>query len=341
MSARAFLLILSLAAGPARAGDLGESVRFPTENQIRFQTAPQPGKIVFESGESAPLAQAWDTILFHGIGADAGLAFEASRRLPSGQWSPWQAVFLKRYPNGRFWGKAAFEKRVGSVRLRALDDATSAPHEVKIFSVETFSSDDKESESSQPGAPSRPAEPPLVHGRTEWKAVAPKEPYTPHTPERITLHHTEGHQTRALARSMQEIFFIQEFHMQGRGWNDIAYHFLIDAAGNIFEGRPEGVVGSHTLNENTNNIGIAMLGAYHPPKNDPVTNEQLAAFVWVARYLQARYAIGASTLKGHRDYKSTDCPGDALYALLPQLRARMAEPLILKPMLGLRAPRFE
>jgi len=121
--------------------------------------------------------------------------------------------------------------------LRAKTD-----HDVSVYGIEVFV--------DEPAAPGTPVIPPrgaqnpgaarpLVHGRAEWKAVAPTEPWSPDPrPWRVTLHHSDGKHTTTLAESEAEARFIQDFHIHGRGWIDIAYHFLVDSQGNILEGLP-------------------------------------------------------------------------------------------------------
>ncbi|MEV8607806.1 hypothetical protein AB0383_07670 [Amycolatopsis sp. NPDC051373] len=41
-------------------------------------------------------------------------------------------------------------------------------------------------------------------------------------------------------------------------------------------------------------------------------------------YVCEQYGIPVEEIKGHRDYYNTECPGDKLYAKLPQLRAEVA-----------------
>ncbi len=355
MSARALGSALLLAAAvfaawPAEAGDVGESATFNGADQFSIDAAPSlSGRIVYESGPSAPQAEDSDTVLFHGeMSGEA--SFEVSRQLPDGSWTLWAPAYVKRYPDGRFWGKATVPMGKGSLRLRATA-ATGRSRSIKIYAVETFASDDKE----QTGTAAQGAHPaaglPGVHPRAEWHAAAPKDDYEPQRPDRMTYHHSDGRYTTALADSLQEVKVIQDFHMHGRGWSDIAYHYLIDAAGNIIEGRPELVVGAHAGNHewNLDNVGVCFLGTYHAPKNDPVTQAQLDALVEIGRYLVARYHIDPN-IKGHRDYHSTDCPGDELYARRAWLRQQIARPQPpsvagsprdFHPIAILSAPRFE
>ena len=66
---------------------------------------------------------------------------------------------------------------------------------------------------------------------------------------------------------------IYAYHVQGEGWCDIGYNFLVDKYGRIFEGRYGGVqnaiLGAHTGGFNTGSFGVAMIGEYDtvvPPK---------------------------------------------------------------------------
>ncbi len=335
---RAFKLVIAAAllaaagiAPAARAQDVGDdqAVLFPGGSSLQPAALPANG-IVYDSGQSAYLQQPWDTILLHGVSSDPAIYFEAQRADAAGRWSAWSRISVKRFSNGRFWARAELARAPGQLRIRAVDPAKSSSASVEVFDIEVFSSKAPAPSASLPalvpdfsqGGGTKP----VVHSREEWEARQPKEAYEPDVPYRITIHHTDGLQTHTLAESEQELRFIQDFHMNGRGWNDIAYHFLIDADGHIFEGRPVGALGSHTLHNNEGNIGIALMATHHPPKNDPVTPAELAALVSLGRWLVAHYNIDPRTLKGHRDYKETDCPGDLAYRLIPDLRVRFSEP---------------
>lgn len=325
MSAKKLLVFAALlAAAPALAHDEGHSVTFGALESARFtvQSGGMGPRVVYESGESDPIPDDWDTVLIQGESPDPAVAFQVTR--PSAPVHGWQTLSVKRFANGRFWAKARLPKASGPLKLRAVDSGAKTSHYVDVYAVEVFS--DQPAAPAGPGVPPRgPQDPtasrPALHLRSEWGAVAPAEPYAPDPlPWRVTLHHTDGKYTRTLAESLAEAKFIQDFHIHGRGWNDIAYHFLIDSAGRILEGRPEGVLGAHTLANNEGNVGIVLLGTYHPPVNNHPTKVQLEAVAALGRYLVARYGIDPNSLKGHRDYKQTDCPGDIVYAKLDALR---------------------
>lgn len=321
-------LALILLGATLHAEDAGQPVTFGARASESFpvQTFGAGPRVVFDSGSSDPVPGPWNTVLIQGFLPDPAVSFETQR---VGAASDWVPLEMHRFPNGRFWARARAGDGTGPLRLRALDKGASRDHVVDVYSVEAFVAKPETSEAAAPPArgPQNPsANRPFVHSRAEWKAVPATEPYTPDPlPWRITLHHSDGRYTRTLQESLDEVHFIQDFHIHGRGWIDIAYHFAVDPLGNIIEGRPEGMLGAHTLDDNEGNVGIVLLGDYHPPVNDRPTAPQLAAVAALGRYLVARYGIFPQAFKGHRDYKVTDCPGDLAYAKLPALRRALAD----------------
>ena len=167
---------------------------------------------------------------------------------------------------------------------------------------------------------------PEIITRSAWGAKSPKSSYTAHSVyDRLTVHHAAGFRASTYSEAVMQVQAIQRLHQDVRGWNDIGYHFIIDAQGIIFQGRPEYAVGAHVGGANDGNIGVSLLGCFHPPTancNDQPTPAALqslsALFAWLAT------AYGYQTpaiLKGHRDYfGNTTCPGDNIWNLLPQLR---------------------
>lgn len=317
----AALFYIVFAAAPVLAHDLGESVRFQSKRSLSF--AARGEGVLLDTGASDPLAEPWDTVLLHGELPEPELTLEFARVRP-GLAPEWRPLEVHASEDGRFWAKGRAEKAAGALRLRVRGKGRG--RDVVIYQVEAFADEPGPAEAAarRPAAPPPPAPRPPLHTREEWKAAAPRASEPDPAPWRITVHHTEGRYTTTLEASLQEAKNIQSFHMNGRKWSDIAYHFLVDAAGHILEGRKEGTLGSHTYANNAGNIGIVFLGSYHPERNDVITPEQLEAAVAIARYAAKRYKIKPDALKGHRDYRSTDCPGDGLYARLPALRGSLA-----------------
>ena len=101
-----------------------------------------------------------------------------------------------------------------------------------------------------------------------------------------TLHHAAGFSASDLADGKVQVKRIQRLHQEGNGWADIGYHFLIDAAGTMYQGRPYTqdislvqkptlVIGVHVAGHNTGNVEICLLGCFHPETNASTCNDVL------------------------------------------------------------------
>ncbi|HXT00545.1 MAG TPA: N-acetylmuramoyl-L-alanine amidase [Elusimicrobiota bacterium] len=170
-----------------------------------------------------------------------------------------------------------------------------------------------------------------VMSRAGWRAARRKGSPVPMTPTHVTVHHTEGAQTMTEAATAAEVRGIQRYHMAGRAregkdvWDDIGYHFLIDGAGRVVEGRPAETLGAHAGGANENNIGIAMMGNFMKQKP---TAEQVESLTRLVSFLAVKYRQDPSRpgfLEGHRHYNNTDCPGTNMMAILAALRLRIDE----------------
>lgn len=113
---------------------------------------------------------------------------------------------------------------------------------------------------------------------------------------------------------------IQRLHQVQRGFADVGYHYLIDASGIIYEGRPITVRGAHVAGHNTGAVGVCLLGNFEKTEPAPA---QLASLTTLA--LALRGAFGITHLAGHRDLPSqnTLCPGANLWPRLPALAAQL------------------
>ena len=172
---------------------------------------------------------------------------------------------------------------------------------------------------------------PKIITRAEWGAQNPKYDYSNHPYfNKMTLHHAAGWGAKTLDEGKAAVKSIQEFHQDGRGWSDIGYHFLVDMAGNIYQGRPETVLGAHVGGANTGNIGVCMLGCYHPPETsipcfDEMTYSSEQSLIKLYAWISDTYDVEPKLLKGHRDYfGTTSCPGNNVWSTLPQLRSEIS-----------------
>ena len=172
---------------------------------------------------------------------------------------------------------------------------------------------------------------PNIISRSEWGARNPKYDYSNHPYfNKMTLHHAAGWGAKTLDEGKAAVKSIQEFHQDGRGWSDIGYHFLVDMAGNIYQGRPETVLGAHVGGANTGNIGVCILGCYHPPEtsipcNDEMSYDSEKSLIQLYAWISDTYGVKPKVLKGHRDYfGNTSCPGNNVWSMLPQLRSEIA-----------------
>lgn len=142
--------------------------------------------------------------------------------------------------------------------------------------------------------------------------------------ERVTVHH-EGNpkpnydsNSSQVARSLRQI---QRAHFKMMGAADIAYHFIIDRQGMIWQGREMKYQGAHTKGNNAHNIGIMCLGNFNlqrPSMAQLNSLEQLCATVL------AGYGIPPSKLYGHRELRSTACPGKHLFPFVKSMRYKFS-----------------
>jgi len=189
---------------------------------------------------------------------------------------------------------------------------------------------------SAPEADAGPAAPlPDVIGCDGWGArpAAGPIPILSRRPRLVLVHHTAGPNTHDLGRAAAAEMArrVQDFHMDRRGWIDSGQNFTVSRGGFVLEGRRQSlwalrggrrhVVGAHCTGHNEVAVGIENEGTYQRIKPPPAQLDQLRA---LCAAICARYQIAPTAIHGHRDYRDTDCPGDALYRLLPQLRVDVA-----------------
>ena len=142
-------------------------------------------------------------------------------------------------------------------------------------------------------------------------------------PDYIVIHHS-------YTDPMASFDDIRKVHLE-RGMDDIAYHFLITFDGEILKGRPVDVIGAHAKGLNQKSLGVCCIGDFMTSKPPSVV---ISSLITLVKELTNQFHIPAERVIGHRDVITispdtatpTVCPGDALYALLPEIRKSLSLP---------------
>jgi hypothetical protein len=186
---------------------------------------------------------------------------------------------------------------------------------------------------------------PLIISRFSWQAdesIRRHAPVYADTVHFAVVHHTAGTNNYTRAQSAAIVRGIEIYHVKGNGWWDIGYNFLVDRYGQVFEGRYGGVdrpvIGAHAQGFNVGSVGVALIGSYGTtrPSSAAVSAlerllawrldlahvDPLSTLTWKSNG-NPRFSAGVPVflraISGHRDTGFTDCPGDALYSLLPTI----------------------
>jgi hypothetical protein len=171
--------------------------------------------------------------------------------------------------------------------------------------------------------------------RAQWGARLPKSngnAIGAH-PLGVAVHYSEGNLGGSPDSLCDDkVRGIQNYHMDAKGWADIAYSFLVCPHGNIFEGRGtgKGSAANGTTQANLDYYAVCALGG---PKDTP--SVLMLASIGDAIGLCRNAGAGAKVI-GHRDLFPTACPGTALYAYVTagrwtKLPTRPAPPAPTKP----------
>lgn len=177
---------------------------------------------------------------------------------------------------------------------------------------------------------------PHLHWRGAWNARPPSSPIQvlASAPTYIVVHHTATPNSTdySLDHALTLSQSIQNFHMDTQGWIDTGQQLTISRGGHVMEGRDrtgeaiqagQHVVGTHVANYNSSAIGIENEGLYTSASpTQALTDSLVTTMAWLC----GAYGLDPqSAIVGHRDFNATECPGDVLYGMLPDLRNRVAQ----------------
>ncbi len=203
---------------------------------------------------------------------------------------------------------------------------------------------------------SRAVAKPTIHPRSDWASGGWKYttngcasgPQIAESLKHAVVHHTAGGNSYSAAQVPNVIDAIYAYHTRstangGRGWCDIAYNFLVDKYGGIWQGRTgdmaKPVVGGHAQGFNTGSVGLNLIGNYETATPSSVMMDSAARFlawklslhgldpkanVTLTSAGNPRYTQGTKVtvpvINYHGQTGYTECPGKNVIAKMPALR---------------------
>ena len=194
---------------------------------------------------------------------------------------------------------------------------------------------------------------PTIISRSQWGAdesLRTRGPVYTGPVQAGFVHHTASTSDYTPAQATAQMRALYAWYTLGLHYSDMAYNFLVDRYGRIYEGRAGGVdrnvLGGHTAGFNQNTFAVSAIGDFDTYK--PTSSEADAMVSSIAKLMAwklalnhrdprssaalvsdssagtSRFAAGQRTvvpvISGHRDIGSTACPGQYLEALLPRIR---------------------
>jgi hypothetical protein len=187
---------------------------------------------------------------------------------------------------------------------------------------------------------------PAIRPRSSWGARPPRQgPFYAGDLHMAVVHHSAGANSYSAAQVPSIIRAMQAYHMDANGWYDLAYNFVVDRFGVVWEGRGGGtnraVVGGHAAGFNTGTTGVVVLGdltSVTPSSAAVNAVGEVIAWKFAVHGIDPSSSVPFTTIGstsraagtytfprvvGHRDVGATACPGTRLFAQLPSIRSRV------------------
>ena len=148
--------------------------------------------------------------------------------------------------------------------------------------------------------------------RAAWGAAAPRGTLPRHTIDELTVHHTAAVLTDN-RKAPSRVRSFQQGHLDD-GFVDLAYHYVIDAHGNVYQARSTDIPGETYTDYDPAGHFLAVCDGNFEEQGIP--DAQLDALARLLAWASHQFGVPTSRLTGHRDEAATACPGEHLYAHL-------------------------
>lgn len=160
----------------------------------------------------------------------------------------------------------------------------------------------------------------------------------------LLVHHTASSNAYRNPDVPERLRAMYRYHTGAKGWPDIAYNFLVDRFGTVWEGRMGSLTAPVKGSATGGSQGYAQLACFLGDCSvRPPTSAATGAMLRLLAQLADRYAIDTSpgsraaftsrgsnrwpvgqrvmtpTIAGHRDMSLTSCPGDGVYFAVRQI----------------------
>ena len=191
------------------------------------------------------------------------------------------------------------------------------------------------------GAVALPAAALTINPRSAWGSDHPPDgPLSAEDVKFLLVHHSASHTGYTSADTPGILRGWFNYHPgPDKGWNDIAYNFIIDSGGVMWEGREGSLAGAVAGDATGGNQGFSQLVCVIGDFNTgQPTSAALSSLRAMLAWLADRHAVATSegsevtftsrgsnkwsagtevttrTIAGHRNMSKTSCPGDNLYS---------------------------
>lgn len=128
----------------------------------------------------------------------------------------------------------------------------------------------------------------------------------------MTVHHSAVAlpDNRGIVARLQQH---QRYHMDDKGWVDIAYHYAVDRNGNIFALRDTAIAGDTATDYDTEGHFLVLCEGDFD--TEQVSEAQLNGAALIFAWAAEQFGLTTSTLASHREVTPvTSCPGAGLEA---------------------------